>query len=259
MSFKCYLCDKVFKFIKLKIDHVKTDHKDDRICKFCELKCQTGALLETHVKSHFQDCTFLCEFCAKVFRKKNLLRQHMAMHRAQKFLCDLCGYTTRHKGDLIRHLRAVHQKLRRFECDKCPAPRPKYSTRPSLNMHLYNHHDAPAPIRCPDCHAGFTFQAELRAHKRYRRSRCGPNRIGLNRKIKMHCEHLEVSRETGEHICKLCNKSFKNRDLFIKHDLNKHRDSRVRSKCEECDVVFSDPPTMKRHNKAVHLKLKPHM
>lgn len=142
-------------------------------------------------------------------------------------------------------------KLREFQCDKCSGH--EYSTQEALNSHLYRYHNVPAPIKCPDCHHGFTFDSELRAHKKH--GFCSNNMSApFLRRGKTHYEHLEISEETGDFVCKLCNESFPTKNKWSMHNYLKHKYS---NKCEECNVVFTNYTSLIRHEKVKHQGHKP--
>jgi KRAB domain-containing zinc finger protein len=253
LDYKCFLCDSVFDKISSKNSHVKTDHKDERNCKICQAKCKTSLSLETHVKFHEVDYNFMCEVCSKVFRYRNRLISHMTLHheKATEMVCDLCGLATKFKNNIKRHIKSVHMKLREFQCDQCSGH--PYSTQEALNSHLYRYHNVPAPIKCPDCLHGFTFDSELRAHKKH--GFCSNTAYALFvRRGKPQYEHLEVVDQTGEHICKLCNEAFPSKSKFSMHNYLKHKHSNT---CDECKISFTNYTSLIRHQKVKHEGLKP--
>ncbi len=46
------------------------------------------------------------------------------------------------------HVRAVHEKLRPFACDRCPR---KFSARGALKKHISEVHDQIKPFKCHVC------------------------------------------------------------------------------------------------------------
>lgn len=253
MDYKCFICDLVFEKIWTKNIHVKIEHSEERICKICKLKCKTPISLETHLKFHFRDYGFMCEICSKTFRYQNRLNGHMALHhsKAAEMSCDLCGLSTKFKNNIKRHMKSVHMKLREFQCDQCSGH--EYSTQEALNSHLYRYHNVPAPIKCPDCHHGFTFDSELRAHKKH--GFCSNNvNAPFVRRGKTHYDYLEVVDKTGEHLCTLCNEAFPTKNKFSMHNYLKHKYS---NKCNECNIVFTNYTSLIRHEKVKHQGHKP--
>lgn len=212
------------------------------------MKCKTAISLETHLKYHFRDKDFMCEICSKTFRYHNRLNTHMALHhsKATEMSCDLCPLKTKFKNNIKRHMKSVHLKLRTFTCEKCLGH--QYSTQEALNSHLYRYHNVPAPIQCPDCQHGFTFDSELRAHKKHGFCSNSLNAPFL-RRGKSHIDHLEIVDDTGEHVCTICNEAFPTKNKFSMHNYLKHKYS---NKCEECNIVFTNYTSLIRHQKVKH-------
>ena len=51
--------------------------------------------------------------------------------------CGVCGYTSRKRSDVIRHVRCVHMKIRDFQCKICKF---KCFGSSSLNQHVKSVH-----------------------------------------------------------------------------------------------------------------------
>lgn len=60
-DYKCFICDLLFEKISTKNNHVKTKHKQERICRMCQAKCKTPFSLETHIKFHSRDYGYMCK------------------------------------------------------------------------------------------------------------------------------------------------------------------------------------------------------
>lgn len=252
MDFKCHICDVSFEKVWEKDLHVKASHANERLCKICNKKCKTPLSLETHIKFHFKDFGFMCEICSKTFRYSNRLKTHNRLHHSEStmFTCDLCGLTTKFKNNVKRHMKSVHMKLRLFKCANCTGH--EYSTQEALNNHLYRYHDVPAPIKCSDCNHGFTFDSELRAHKKYGFCSKQVNAPFIRRK-KVQCEYLEVT-ETGEITCTICSEMFCSREKGQNHFYLKHKSD---NKCAKCNIVFNNYTALTRHEKVKHQGYKP--
>jgi len=251
-DYKCFLCNLKFSQVSTKNKHVKIDHAEERVCKICNAKSKTALSLEVHVKFHFRDANFLCEICCKTFRYRNRLNFHMKLHHKQSISvsCDLCGLTTKFKNNIKRHMESVHLKLKHFSCTFC-VEKPAYSTQEALNSHLYRCHDVQAPIQCSDCSMGFTFESELRAHKRH--NFCSKSPYAVQRRVnKSKPDHLEVL-DTGEFKCVKCNVTFFSKNKWSMHNYLKHKYS---NRCDECNVSFTNYTSLIRHVKVKHEGIK---
>ncbi|KAL7035446.1 hypothetical protein ACKWTF_008375 [Chironomus riparius] len=168
-DYECLICNEYFDLISEKDIHVRRDHHNDpKICPICNTKKQTAISFESHLRYHKFGYRFLCSTCGKSFRFKNLLESHLRIEHTDSYpyVCDLCSYTTKFKINLQRHIKSFHLKIRNFVCsnEDCNA---QYSTQVGLNLHLYRAHLVEPPVRCTECQQGFTFESELRVHKKH--------------------------------------------------------------------------------------------
>ena len=53
-------------------------------------------------------------------------------NREAKFVCDTCGYRTKGKAALDRHIKGKHSKMRPFQCKECGKD---FKSRSSLESH----------------------------------------------------------------------------------------------------------------------------
>jgi C2H2-type zinc finger len=148
-------------------------------------------------------------------------------------------------------MNSVHMRLKEFPCTQCSDF--QYSTQEALNSHMYRYHNVSAPIKCIDCQHGFTFDSELRAHKK--NGFCSKNAMAaLMRRGKSRYDHWEVMDDTGEHVCKLCNEAFPTKNKWSMHNYLKHKYS---NKCDTCNIVFTNYTSLIRHKKVKHQGYKP--
>jgi Zinc-finger associated domain (zf-AD) len=167
-DFKCFICDKIFKKVYDRQNHVKQAHKDDsKVCPICKKQKHTAASFENHIRDHFIEPRFICSHCGTKFHFKARLNQHMRFHnstfREACYSCDLCEFETKFKTNLFRHMTGLHMKRKNYVCtfSNCPA---KYATQYSLKQHLYRRHQVEPPVSCPHCGQGFTLMSQVKFH-----------------------------------------------------------------------------------------------
>ena len=89
--------------------HVQTMHEIlSEPIDCCDQLFISKAHFRAHVNSEHR-CGYHCDTCQRTFCRKALLRRHQSIHSGQKaFVCQICSYSTSHKGNLDRHAR-VHR------------------------------------------------------------------------------------------------------------------------------------------------------
>lgn len=111
--------------------------------------------------------------------------------QGETFYCDCCKYATRHKWNMVVHVR-THTGERPFRCTLCPK---SFSRKNVLEEHMHTHTGA-RPFRCSLCSVAFAHKNSLVTHlKRHVGERpfacpeCGRSfsgRFSLNRHLMSH-------------------------------------------------------------------------
>lgn len=107
-DYNCVFCEKSFKKLVDKKEHVKIDHPDELKCRVCHKHRGSVLATERCIRDHQYGFLFLCQICARPFNRKYLLDKHIEeIHNDNRvmFGCDLCGAKIRHKNSLQRHMR----------------------------------------------------------------------------------------------------------------------------------------------------------
>lgn len=208
--------------------------------------------LETHIKFHYKDYEWMCEICSKTFRYSNRLEIHKKLHhsRSSMFSCDLCGLTSKFKNNIQRHMKAVHMRLRLFSCNLCASH--EFSTQTALNSHLLRCRGVPEQLECRNCRLGFTLLSDLRSHETEKK--CLDLQLASVKRIATLESVLAGSHQNSDLICTVCSESFSSREKLRSHFYIKHKHS---NKCEECDIVFNNFPSLTRHKKVKHQGHRP--
>lgn len=86
-----------------------------------------------------------------------------------------------------------------------------FTTQGCLNNHLYKNHNVVAPIRCTDCHRGFTYMSELKNHK---------NRFGKCPVPRDETEKQEIKMNpiSAKYQCSLCSREYKHLRFYFKEN-----------------------------------------
>lgn len=159
-----------------------------------------------------------------------------AMHLGQiNYLCDLCGMSTKHKANLLRHFKNYHLSIRKYPCPHDSCPGISYTTKQSLNTHLYSHHNVTAPVSCDMCGGGFNFVSELRTHM----PKCKNSQV----RRKPSCPQNDIEelfKDVLEKTCTICNKEFEASAIYRRHMRFAHK-QKLEYRCphEGCGKTFS--------------------
>lgn len=115
-----------------------------------------------------------------------------------------------------------------------------YSTKNSLNIHMYRHHNVPAPFYCDGCGDGFSNIAEVKVHQR--KSCRGAARSNSAHGTPNGRRHPNISLSLyydvidGMFHCKLCPKVYSSKLKYSYHHTENHKDNKT---CEICNKVNS--------------------
>ncbi|KAH8387699.1 hypothetical protein KR093_008946 [Drosophila rubida] len=101
-----------------------------------------------------------CQVCGRRMAKRFMLVQHMLMHSSDKLPCEHCGRLFARKFELEAHIKAVHLKLKPFNCQYCSE---SFASRKTLRHHEYIH-TGEKPYVCQVCGQAFRQQTCLKNH-----------------------------------------------------------------------------------------------
>lgn len=192
----------------------------------------------------------MCHHCGKKYRILSQLKSHIkATHDSttvNDFICDICGHNIKHRANLTRHMKSRHLKIKRFKCPKCKTEK-SFTTKNSLDQHIYNFHQVDAPYKCLECERGFPTESNFRSHNKY--FDCNSD------KSRKPCKSgLYVVEVKGEYQCQLCDAVYISLDKFRSHYKCKHRFSLI---CNICGQKMGNYTSLIRHKKIIHENLKP--
>ncbi|XP_044736042.1 gastrula zinc finger protein XlCGF67.1-like [Chrysoperla carnea] len=81
-TYKCPICEKLFKTNDLRNSHIKYTHNNERHfkCTECSKSFQTRSVLKKHIRTHTGERPYECELCGKAFQQRSTLKTHMKVH-----------------------------------------------------------------------------------------------------------------------------------------------------------------------------------
>ena len=81
--------------------------------------------------------------------------------KGTSYKCNVCEYASSRKGDLTRHVAAVHDKIKPYKCTVCEYAA---STKGSLTYHIQINHTKDTPHKCNQCKYGTAQKVNLKRH-----------------------------------------------------------------------------------------------
>ena len=249
---KCDLCDKsvcdASQFKKHCVSDRHTDfYRRSLRCKQCLFATLSKVKLQKHAKEHALQSDFKCTKCDYQAKLKGSIKEHIALvhdfkipkNEAGLYLCEKedCGFATRTKKDIYRHMETNHRvkekrvfkKSNAAEVDDCKSKKNESdnlfdsSSEASTEVHAAENDD---DLRCTKCDYV-----------------CRPNHKG---DLKRHVfwSHECKKREDGLYSCEKegCNFSTKVKQDLYHHSMVGHPTNKLSSQsgtfsCYICDYV----------------------
>ena len=79
-------------------------------CKICKKTFKSVYHMKRHAENvHESIRKYACDKCQLVFKRKEHLNDHQTVHASERtFRCELCGYSSSWKCDLVHHMKKFH-------------------------------------------------------------------------------------------------------------------------------------------------------
>lgn len=145
-TYHCLECDLNFdkqtdkKNHDISVHNVKFERKSRFPCQYCDERFfQENLKIQHLVEKHGMDKpNHKCPLCPKHFITKSLCNNHVRnVHKKEKkHECDICHNIFYTKSDVMRH-RVTHTGEKKFSCDSCNT---LFATKDSLTRHIKRAH-----------------------------------------------------------------------------------------------------------------------
>lgn len=130
--------------------------------KFCDIcKKFVRACFAEHMATHNSSRDYSCKTCNKSFQTLRYLKEHMQTHEEGKYVCEICGKTSKTKSNHNSHIK-VHSMEKKFKCMLCPQ---KFLRPQGLRRHTLTH-TGEKPYKCRHCTQEFALFMTHQMHER---------------------------------------------------------------------------------------------
>ena len=133
------------------------------LCVLCNTNLFSCEKLKSHLEYHLKKKIHQCQLCDYTTSHKGLLKRHIdGKHKKLKpHQCHICNFTTAQKSGLKMHIDSVHNQLKPHECPICD-----YTTtqKGNLKLHIDSIHKELKPHKCPNCDYTTSQKGNLKLH-----------------------------------------------------------------------------------------------
>lgn len=187
-SFKCTVCDKIFKQKNALSQHMKLHVFQ---CQICNKKFPTEKGLSSHLNTH----NYECSICNKLFDNNDLLFEHLKIHPVQSNKTYVNHGGVFNNNTIVEKKDDSYYKQDLYYCNNCEKA---FEKKSQLDQHQKDKHYVP----CTDCGKTFINATAMKAH--------------------YNSVHKNVKNESS-FICKIDKKKFATASALEMHQNVKHK------------------------------------
>ena len=237
-AYKCDFCNKAFTSEETFINHMTNFHEQEQL---------TTNIVHEEVKD------YKCEICGKGFSKLAGLNSHMRMvHEINCELhqCDHCERAFKQSGDLKKHFKEVHLKIRDNKCNRCPKA---FARSHQLKKHIAEVHEGQRNHACGICGKCFSQSSSLKTHIKNIHE-FGSNSTKAQKAQKIQTEQVkkpprpQIYRESFS--CEHCDSNFATKEKLNEH-IDKFHDPSLKHKCQ-CGKSYISAEKLESHVRLQH-------
>ncbi|CAG9789591.1 unnamed protein product [Diatraea saccharalis] len=251
-SFPCEICDKVYRTIHAKQDHIKIVHlhaKKNR-CTLCPETFRDYYQKQKHlVEVHgLQRNVYKCGFCPKTFLTSSNVRAHerLAHVKMHKYSCDHCSYHCYDKYALTMHM-ICHSDEKNYKCQVC---KKSYARKKTLTEHMRIHNND-RRFACQYCDRAFVQKCSLKGED--------SNPIKSNGEVEQSHEkkstNIQLTREQMMTNDELRARKTNAQTLLENTKICPFKWMKNLFMCFFCEQRFADPAKLRDHHTTEHMSL----
>ena len=207
-------------------------------CLHCRMSFASKKLFVKHSVKH-KDPSFVCEHCARLFRRSDNLKRHIQeVHKVEETspacICTQCGKQFARKMHLVNHIKAVHGDGRR---------------------RLLLRYNAKVKRRrrwgCWECHISFKRIYDFKIHKLKKHGGHPGLAVSSSGENAFLVQQTQGEGQGDVLSCKNCEfTTYSRRDLH-KHKMENHKGELIFD-CDKCDRRFKTMAGCAQHRRKVH-------
>lgn len=265
--FPCDACERIYShktalYSHKELMHPTTEEKTKKhLCEFCAVSFSLKENLERHrKKQHAVNFSFPCGDCGNVFSGMESLRSHRDFKHAAEdgpiktYLCEFCAQSFARKENIQRHMKKEHgqhvnedrQQKMNMSCTLCNK---NFKTKQILRVHEDYYHQSdkgpPKKHQCTICPQSFDMLENLKRH-----IKSSHNSPRARREKVSH----PTPDSSGRYPCDSCKSSFSKQISLYYHKELQHQilndGQKKRYQCTHCPMSFGLKDNFYAHSRS---------